>query len=191
MPNPWLIDFRTPKTLDELAAHLGIKSELLRLITDSPSRAEFYKVHRIPKRNPRRKGELRIVFESPFEELAKAHKNFLRRFERFIQEVEPRYPHPCAHGYIKGRSTRTNAEQHCGAPQLLHADIENFFPTITRDRLNALFLRLGLHQDISNILAGFATIQDSLALGLNASPLLERIRLLRGPTEVRRRSDEQ
>jgi len=172
MGDTWLVDFRTPKTLDELASHLGIRSDLLRLIADSASRVEMYRVHRIPKRNPHRKGDVRIVFESPFEELARAHKNFLRRFERFIQEVEPRYPHPCAHGYIPGRSTRTNAQEHCQSQYVLHADIEEFFPTISRGRLNALFLSLGLDEATSDILAKFATIRDSLALGLNASPLL-------------------
>jgi RNA-directed DNA polymerase len=172
MAEPWLIDFRTPKTLDELADHLGTETTLLRLITDSPSRAEFYQLHRIPKRNPSRKGEFRIVFESPFEQLAIAHKNFLRRFERFIREVEPRYPHVCAHGYIRGRSTRSNATPHCGTPEILHADIKDFFLTITHGRLVALFLSLGLDSNVGDLLAKFATIYDRLALGLNGSPLL-------------------
>jgi RNA-directed DNA polymerase len=171
MTEPWFIDFRTPNTIEELAAHLGIDISLLSFITASPSRAEFYNLHRILKRNPNTIA-FRVVFECGFENLAKAHKNFLRRFERFVQQAEPRYPHACAHGYVHNRSTRTNAEKHCGAVNVLHADIKDFFPTITRDRLVALFLQLGLQPAAADLLSKFASIDDRLPLGLNASPLL-------------------
>jgi hypothetical protein len=169
MVTPWSIDFREPNTLEELAVHLGITADLLRLLTGS-SRAGFYLRHRIPKKNPKRRGEHRVVFE-PIRALGNAHKNLLRRFETFVRDVEPRYPHPCAHGYVSNRSTLTNAQPHCGAPQVLHADVEDFFPTISIGRLVALFLKLGLHQTVADLLAKFSTIDDRLPLGLNASPL--------------------
>jgi RNA-directed DNA polymerase len=169
MVKPWLIDFREPRTLDELAGHMGISADLFRLAI-SDSRAGLYHPHRIPKKNKHRHGEYRVCFQ-PIGALAIAHKNLLRRFEPFAREVEPRYPHPCAHGYISDRSTRTNAEIHCGAPRVLHADVENFFPTITLSRLIALFSKLGLHPTVAEVLGKFCTIDDSLPLGLNASPL--------------------
>src|SRR5437660_9267331 len=125
MVKPWLIDFREPRTLEELAAHIGITVDLFRLAT-SDSRAGLYHAHRIPKKNRNRHGQFRICFQ-PIEPVATAHQNLLRRFETFVREVEPRYPHPSAHGYISGRSTLTNAERHSGAERVLHADIENFF----------------------------------------------------------------
>jgi len=169
MVTPWSIDFREPKTLEELAVHLGITADLLQLLAGS-SRAGFYLRHRIPKKNPKREGEYRVVFE-PIRALGNAHKNLLRRFETFVRDVEPRYPHSCAHGYVLNRSTLTNAQPHCGAPQVLHADVQDFFPTISIGRLVALFLKLGLHRTVADVLARFSTIDDKLPLGLNASPL--------------------
>lgn len=169
MVTSWSIDFREPKTLEELALHLGITADLLRLMT-GPSRAGLYLPHRIPKKNPKRHGEYRVVFE-PIRSLGNGHKNLLRRFETFVGDVEPRYPHACAHGYISKRSTVTNAKPHCGAPKVLHADIQDFFPTISISRLVALFLHLGLHPTVADLLAKFSTIDDKLPLGLNASPL--------------------
>lgn len=169
MVTPWSIDFREPKTLEELALHLGIPADILRFLT-GPSRDGFYLRHRIPKKNPKRPGEYRAVF-APIPALGNGHKNLLRRFETFVRDVEPRYPHPCAHGYVSKRSTLTNAQPHCGSPKVLHADIEDFFPTISFDRLVTLFRQLGLHPTVADLLAKFSTIDGTLPLGLNASPL--------------------
>jgi len=171
MADTWFIDFRIPEDLYGLAGYLGVDPTFLSQITESPSRAEFYLLHRIPKKNPHRQGEFRIVFQPSGEQLATIHKSLLRRFERFVREVEPRYPHDCAFGYIKNRSTKQNAAQHCGSLQILHADIENFFPTITLARITSRFLALGLNSKTANVLARLATIDDQLAVGLNASPL--------------------
>jgi RNA-directed DNA polymerase len=169
MVTPWLIDFREPKNAEELAIYLGISIDLLALLTGA-ARAALYLPHRIPKRNPKRAGECRLVFE-PVHAVGNAHKNLLRRFDTFVRDIEPRYPHSCAHGYISHRSTSTNARPHCGATYILHADIENFFPTISIGRLNTLFLRLGIDPFVADLLAKLSTIDDKLALGLNASPL--------------------
>ena len=170
MVQPWLIDFRVPRSLEELAGHIGIQPEHLVKVVASASRAEFYRAHHIPKRNSSRRGEYRTCYEAT-EPYKTAHKNLLRRFDIFARVVEPRYPHRCAHGYISTRSTLTNARIHCGAARVLHADIENFFPTISRSRLVTLFVNLGIDREVAESLSKFATIDDKLPLGLNASPL--------------------
>jgi hypothetical protein len=39
--------------------------------------------------------------------------------------------HPIAHGFVKSRSPRTNAQQHLGKKYLIKIDIKDFFPSIT------------------------------------------------------------
>jgi hypothetical protein len=51
--------------------------------------------------------------------------------------------HDAAHGFIAGRSTVTNAEQHKGAAVLVKFDLTDFFPTIHYYRVVGLFTRLG------------------------------------------------
>lgn len=172
MSTPFFVDFRNHTTIEHLANSLGIASELLRWVTESPTREEFYRRLELPKKHRRRASERRIVWAVDSSFLAAAHQNFSRRFHDFVVNVLPGFPHPCAHGYVRKRSTLTNAQAHCGAPVLLRADIRSFFPSIKRPRLVALFTRLRLHAQIVSTLSTFVTIRDELPLGLHGSPLL-------------------
>ncbi len=167
-----VIDFLPLHTLAELARALGIDADLLTKVTESSSRREFYVEHKIPKRNRKRHNEYRTVWQVRDRALADAHKALNRRFDIFLRDVIPDFPHKAAHGYVRGRSTRTNAEVHCGSPLLLRADIQDFFPTISAARLNSVFRTVGLQPEVAKVLASFATIDDSLPLGLHSSPLL-------------------
>jgi RNA-directed DNA polymerase len=51
--------------------------------------------------------------------------------------------HDAAHGFVPGRSTVTNAEQHRGAELLVKFDLSDFFPTIHYYRVVGLFASLG------------------------------------------------
>jgi RNA-directed DNA polymerase len=44
-----------------------------------------------------------------------------------------------AHGFVKGRSIRTNALPHVGRHVLVNADLKDFFPTITFHRVRGAF----------------------------------------------------
>lgn len=52
-------------------------------------------------------------------------------------------PHNAAHGFVRGRSTVTNAEPHRQKALLLKFDLVDFFPTITYLRVMGLFASLG------------------------------------------------
>jgi hypothetical protein len=166
-----VVDFSVPTTLEELAVHLGVTSQLLRSVTTDDHPSRFYIEHRIPKRRPSSSDTHRVVWEASTADLADAHKSFLRKFEAYAAG-RVSYPHPSAHGYVRERSTLTNASPHSGKKNLLRADIRSFFPSISRGRVEQLFLELGLQPAAAEILARFATIDDRLPLGLHASPLL-------------------
>lgn len=191
--NPISIDFRDPCNKKDLLTFLGIGEKLLNeaveksIIDDNflENREEeildglkvktintplFFK-HYIPKKGKHRKGEYRVVWKA-CHYLEDAYKTFARRFDLFLRLAEKSYPHPNAYGYIRGRSTIDNATPHCGKPLILHADIKDFFPSISTDRIYHKFIELGIHGEVADILARFVTIGGSLPLGLHPSPML-------------------
>lgn len=172
MSKTFSIDFRIPESARDLATYIGISPSLFEEMISSEDRKQFYFHYKIPKRSRHRTGKFRDVWEAIDLRLTEAHKSVARRFELFARVSDSRYPHEAAYGYVRHRGTRNNAEIHCGAPLLLRADIRNFFPSISMSRLKKRFLELNMHPAAADALARFVTINDRLALGLNASPML-------------------
>ena len=168
---PQFFNFANPHSIEEIAEYIGIEPAFLHEIISAEDPARFYIEHKIPKRRAREANQFRTVWEINSPELLTAQKSFQRRFEAFAGRNAD-YPSEYAHGYVSGRSTVTNAQIHAGAKFILHADIQDFFPTITAGRLEDLFRGLKMNEDAARTLARFVTIGDRLPLGLPASPLL-------------------
>lgn len=75
-------------------------------------------------------------------------------------------------GFIKKRSIRTNAEQHLGAKQLLHADISHFFDSITTNQITQNLITAGTAPEIASLIAKSCTIDGLLRQGTRCSPIL-------------------
>ncbi|MHB1543869.1 MAG: reverse transcriptase family protein, partial [Acidiferrobacter sp.] len=155
----------------QLAIALGVDVGILQLISGPEARSN-YRRHSIPKRNRRRKGEVRVVFEPASEELKQVHKTIARRLALYASQADPTFPAPCSLGYRRKKSTKDNAKPHCGAVRLLRADIRDFFPTVSKARVEGLFVRLRIPQLASATLARILCLEDHLTLGLSASPLV-------------------
>lgn len=125
--------------------------------------------HEIPKRNPSR--GRRVVWEANAP-LGNIYKGLARRLTRFFEIAISGFPHSQCFGYVRGRNIRNNAQLHTGATLLLKTDIQDFFPTITRRRVEQLFKGLGVEAGTSELIARFLTIDDRLALGLPTSPII-------------------
>ncbi|MGO6984327.1 reverse transcriptase family protein [Rhizobium leguminosarum] len=124
--------------------------------------------HDIPKRNAKR-GH-RIAWE-PILAMS-VYKALARWFETFFRLCLPGYPHGAVFGYRPGRNIRENANAHKGQRFLLSLDVENFFPSITREKVAELFHSLGMVPATADLLARFVTIAGSLPLGLPTSPII-------------------
>jgi hypothetical protein len=76
-----------------------------------------------------------------------APKSQLRWVQRQMLDkiLAPVAVHEAAHGFVRGRSTVTNALPHKGAALLLKFDLSDFFPTIHYFRVMGLFARLGYY----------------------------------------------
>ena len=100
---------------------------------------------------PKKSGGMRHI-AAPKTQLKTAQRQIL---EKILEKAEIS---DVAHGFIKSKSVLTGAKAHQTSPDLLiNIDLENFFPTITFERVRGLFQSLGYSGYISSILAMICT----------------------------------
>jgi retron-type reverse transcriptase len=117
------------------------------------SRLHHYRYKWIEKRS----GEPRLI-EIPKDRL----KAIQRRIVREILNRLP--PHPAAHGFCRGRSTRSYVESHLGKPVLLRMDLKDFFHSVPVARIGAVFRCVGYPDSVARLLQGLCTHATSEAL---------------------------
>jgi RNA-directed DNA polymerase len=171
MPPELVPDLSKCETKEQLAIALGVDPGVLDLLGGDEA-VMHYQRHSIPKRSKRSKGEYRVVFEPVSEELRQVHKTLGRRLVLYAALADPTFPAACSFGYRRNRSIKDNAAIHCGAPKLLRADIRDFFPTVTRSRVESLLVRLGIPDASASLLSRIFCFNGSLTPGLSGSPLL-------------------
>lgn len=81
--------------------------------------------------------------------LIEAPKSKLKRVQwRILEQILSRVPcHPAAHGFLAGRSIVTNAQPHVGQRVLLKLDLEQFYPSVSFNRVVAIFRSLGYSRE--------------------------------------------
>lgn len=170
-----IVDFRKPESIEEISLFLGLDVETLETAIAHSASPDLkpcvYFRHRLPKkRGPH--GSYRVVWEVVDNNIRDAHRAFARRFGDFAHDVDPGFPHSSSFGYMRGLSIKENAAKHAGHRLLFRCDLRDFFPSISKTRLIARLMRMDIPASTATTLAFFATIENQLALGLNASPLL-------------------
>ncbi|MFN7924507.1 MAG: reverse transcriptase family protein [Bryobacteraceae bacterium] len=66
-------------------------------------------------------------------------------------------PHDAAHGFVPGRSIKTFSAPHVGQSAVLRMDLRDFFPSIGRARVQALFRTIGYPESVADLLGGICT----------------------------------
>jgi retron-type reverse transcriptase len=99
---------------------------------------------------PKRSGGTRLL-SAPHESLAQAQQWILREILEKVRFEEE------AHGFVKGRSTVTNARPHVGRDVVVNLDLADFFPSITFPRVRGLFAKLGYSPAVATVLALLCT----------------------------------
>ncbi len=121
-----------------------------------------YIIHRIPKSD----GTLRVIHE-PCPELKARQKGVLRwLLARGISAGK------YAHGFVRGRSTATNAAVHTNKRVILKADLENFFGTTKSPVIKRILMREGISKDVADEIVEICTLNGVLAQGPPSSPFL-------------------
>ena len=142
--------------------------------------------HYIKFKIPKSNGKTRTI-EAPDDEL-KALQTVI------LGKVLLRYPpHPIAHGFVKNRSPKTNAECHIGAKIVINMDLKDFFPSIKIDRvkrvLDYLMPKLEHHyyymvhkeltrDEIIDLIAELVTYKGKLPQGAPTSPAFSNLAVL-------------
>lgn len=186
-------DLTRPSTVPQLAKALGVPLDIFQMIMDCSDPTLIYRQHFIPKKvcsilpgTPVANSDGSIEIVLPTHDLSRyrvvweptnnvvkfAHRSAARVLERFVSRPNSQAIHSCAFGYVKGKSTRKNAQQHLGKYFLLSADIKNFFPSISVARIEVALRAIGINDEVVESLAKFFAIENSLPLGLNASPII-------------------
>lgn len=140
----------------DLAEFLGIEYEKLRFLVyhrDVVLKDHYYR-YQIPKR----KGGFRNI-AAPKTALKEAQKKIL---EEILYNITVSNS---SHGFLKGKSVVSGAKQHNNAPDLLiNIDLENFFPSISFERVRGLFKSFGYSGYISSMLSMICTYCERMAI---------------------------
>lgn len=99
---------------------------------------------------PKRRGGTRSL-SAPHAKLKAAQRKVLDTI------LAPLPPEPAAQGFVKGKSTCTNADVHVGRAVVVCLDLSDFFPTITFGRVRGLFQSVGYSPAAATCLALLCT----------------------------------
>jgi len=139
-----------------LAELLDLEYKELRFLTyhrDVVTVDHYYRFQ-IPKRN----GKMRNI-AAPKSKLKNTQRKIL---SELLEKVEISNS---AHGFYKGRSVLTGAQGHISQPKLLiNIDLENFFPSITFQRVRGMFKAFGYSGYISSLLSMLCTYCERMPI---------------------------
>ncbi|MEH1884796.1 reverse transcriptase family protein [Nostoc sp.] len=136
-------------TAEEIAFAMGISLEKLRFFTTSTYLTRHYLPFKISKKT----GGERII-SAPKPELKAAQRWIL---ENILENIEV---HNAAHGFCRNRSIVTNAKPHVGANVIINLDLQNFFQSISYNRVKELFCGFGYSEPTATIFGLICTTAE-------------------------------
>lgn len=144
------------KTDKDLAELLGIEYKQLRFLVYH--RDVVYVDHYNRYTVPKKKGGLRNI-AAPKSTMKTAQRKILEEILSKISISD------YAHGFLKGKSVVSGAEAHVKQPELLiNMDLEDFFPTITFERVRGMFKAFGYSGYIASLLAMICTYCERMPI---------------------------
>lgn len=137
------------KTDKDLAEFLGLEYKQLRFLVYHRDVVSIDHYHRYTV--PKRKGGFRNI-AAPKSILKTAQKKIL---EEILSKLDLSSH---AHGFLKGKSVVSGAQAHVKESELvINMDLEDFFPTITFERVRGMFKAFGYSGYIASMLAMICT----------------------------------
>jgi RNA-directed DNA polymerase len=169
--------FFSLRTARDVANLLEIAYEhLIHILYRAPDRYP-YRTFQIPKRSG---GAREISAPPPSLGILQSKLNTV------LQVVYP--PKPSAHGFVTGRSIRSNAREHVGKRFVLNIDLEDFFPSINFGRVRGMFMAhpYRLEPAVATVLAQICCHNNQLPQGAPTSPILSNMVCARLDGELQR-----
>jgi retron-type reverse transcriptase len=149
-------------SFSHLAALLGRTNDYLASAIHCPD--AHYRAFTIPKRN----GQLRDIC-APYPALLECQQ-WINRHVFATYDVHAR-----AHGFVSGRSIKTNARVHLKSKHLLKMDLQDFFPSIGIRRVIGMFKRFGYASNVAFYLSRLCTLKARLPQGAATSPTISNV----------------
>lgn len=132
----------------DVAQSLGISISRLRWLAFHSDASPL--IHYVRFTVPKKTGGVR--------ELSAPHRDLALAQRWIFQNILQRLPtHAAAHGFVRGRSIRSNALPHVGQALLVNVDLKDFFPTITFPRVLGALQQLGYSPAVATVLALLCT----------------------------------
>lgn len=163
------------ETREQLAALLGVSVSTLTYFAYSDGRK--YKTFQISKKSG---GSRKIT--APVGAL----KEMQRKLGSLLTDI---YPNPSyVHGFAPKRSVMTNATPHLNRNYVFNIDLNNFFPSITSNRIIGLLRArpFKFNNQVASAIAGLTCHEGSLPQGAPTSPILSNMICLRMDKSIRR-----
>lgn len=147
---------------DHLSNLVGYKIKYIQRAAKAP--VNFYRNFTISKRS----GKPRTISE-PLPSLKEIQLWVLRNL------LDKMPVHPAAKAFVAGRSIKNNARFHRGQRRVLTVDVKDFFPSISSDRVKAIFVKAGYNSRISSLLANLCCLNGKIPQGSPTSPAISNI----------------
>ncbi|MEU5981247.1 reverse transcriptase family protein [Streptomyces sp. NPDC047434] len=160
-----------PYSVDDLADQAWMSVEALEgLASELPVGSGR---HYVRGKYRKKHGGIREVFKPmpPFDAIS---KNLHRSFTNLLPYEAPDH----VHGFVRDRSTISNARQHLAKACVLRMDLEDFFPSIDAATIKASLIGQGYEEKAADLAVRLVTIDDKLPIGLSTSPLLSNLAFL-------------
>lgn len=122
--------------------------------------------HQLYVKRRRSSGMGRIVYRVSLD-ARRLHRTIALLLESYNRDLPPH-----VQGFRKGYSVVTNAQLHCEKPEVVVADIQDFFGSISTRRVQSLFQCLGAEYQPALMLARLCTLHEKLPQGGRASPAI-------------------
>jgi RNA-directed DNA polymerase len=153
--------------LAELAKWLALpEAELRPWLSSAPAWTRGFDYTRFTI--PKRRGGTRTI-DAPGDTLKALQRRVLARLLSGLKLSR------AATGFARGRSIVDNARPHTNRAVVINLDLADFFPSITEDRVLAVWRGLGWNADAATILTHICTLDGRLPQGAPTSPALSNL----------------
>lgn len=148
-------------SLEEFCKKINVRINFLKYIL-YVKKDNYYEFEIFKKNGTKRK------ITAPKEELKYIQKQLLIFLEENYTFLK------CQHGFIKTRSSITNAQNHVGKTYVLNCDIENFFDNIHFGRVRGMFMKrpFNFTSEIATTIAQIVCYKKKLPQGAPTSPII-------------------
>jgi len=162
-------------SLSDVADLLGFRPTAVSYILYKKPLGSKYSTFQIPKRS----GGQRTI-NAPCSPLKLLQQRLSDLLQDCFDEINCNQQRKdrAAHGFKRGRSIITNAQQHRHRRWVFNLDLEDFFPSINFGRVRGFFLKnrdFALQDRVATVIAQIACHENSLPQGSPCSPVISNL----------------